>query len=99
MIDLSLCQHSLKGLTTMSIATFNCLSIDDFGVYVRIFLLLYEVDTVLLTESQFELQRALDTMPVYCCILDLKVNKAKEKVVIFSKRNPNNDVKYFFLQA
>ena len=68
-----------EGLTTMSKATFKCLSDDDVEVYLRIFLLLYAGDTVLFAESSTELQKVLDAMFDYCQAWDLHVNEDKTK--------------------
>lgn len=73
------------GLDTMSMATFEALSDNDIEVYLRIFLLLYADDTVLLAESQSELQKALNFMYDYCQLWDLHVNEDKTKVVILGK--------------
>jgi len=74
-----------EGLATLSISTFNCLSDEDIEVYLRIYLLLYADDTVILAESHLELQSALYAMQEYCALWDLKVNAAKTKVVVFAK--------------
>ena len=84
-----------EGLAAMSMATFKGLSDDDVDVYLRIFLLLYADDTVLLAESQIELQRALDAMYDYCCLWDLHVNESKTKVVVFTKRKPINGINIY----
>ena len=51
-----------EGLATMSRATCNYLSDEDIDVYLKIFLLLYADDTLLLAESHSELQKALNAM-------------------------------------
>jgi hypothetical protein len=57
--------------------TRECLSDDVIDVYVKLFLLLYADDTVLLAESKTDLQNALNAMSEYCNIWNLVVNKAK----------------------
>ena len=74
-----------EGLVSMSKATYECLSDDVMEVYLRIFLLLYADDTVLLAESSSDLQNALIAMYDYCKLWDLQVNEDKTKVVVFSK--------------
>jgi len=69
----------------LSISTFNCLSDEDIEVYLRLYLLLYADDTVILAESHLELQSALYATQEYCALWDLKVNAAKTKVVVFAK--------------
>ena len=46
----------------------------------------YADDTVILAESQEQLQAALNSMYLYCQTWKLEVNPAKTKVVVFSKR-------------
>ena len=52
----------------------------------KLYLLLNDDDTVILAESQEQLQAALNYMYLYCQTWKLQVNPAKTKVVIFSKR-------------
>ena len=59
------------------------------------YMLLYTDDTVLLAESAEELQAALNAMFLYCKTLNLSVNTAKTKIVVFDKSNYRND--YVFL--
>ena len=60
---------------------------DDVEVYFKLYLLLYADDTVILAESQDQLQAALNSMYLFCQTWKLEVNSAKTKVVIFAKRN------------
>lgn len=85
-----------EGLETLSRSTFDMLSNEDVDVYLRIFILLYADDTVILAESQVELQNALYAMYDYCNLWGLKVNAAKTKVVIFSKCKINKNRFEFF---
>ena len=54
-------------------------------IYVKLLLLLYADDTVILAESSGELQLALNVFAEYCQSWKLKVNISKTKIVIFSK--------------
>ena len=74
-----------EGLENFSRCTFDCLSDDDLEVYLRLYLLLYADDTVILAESHDDLQHALNAMLEYCNIWDLKVNPTKTKVTVFCK--------------
>ena len=51
----------------------------------KIFVLLYADDTIVLAESPTELQSALDALFNYCETLKLYVNTAKTKVLVFSR--------------
>ena len=63
---------------------------DNVFNYLKIFVLLYADDTVILSESSSELQEALDFYASYCRIWKLEINNTKTKVVVFSKgRMPN----------
>ena len=55
-------------------------------MYIKLFIILYADDTVLLSETADGLQRTLTCFEQYCNIWKLKVNTNKTKVVIFSKR-------------
>ena len=56
------------------------------SVYLKLYLLLYADDTVILAESHIELQSALNAMYLYCKIWKLEVNASKTKIAIFRKR-------------
>ena len=53
--------------------------------YLKIYVLLYAEDTILLAESPEELQTALNSMNLYCNDWNLKINVSKTKVVFFSR--------------
>ena len=57
---------------------------NGFDVYVKLFTLFYADDTIVLAQSESELQLALDALSEYCKRWFLHVNTSKTKVVIFS---------------
>jgi hypothetical protein len=60
-------------------------------MYLKLLILLYADDTVLMAESPEELQTLLDTFDDYYTIWNLKVNVDKTKIMIFSRgRQPQN---------
>ena len=61
------------------------MSDDTIEVYLKLYILLYADDTVVMAESPEQLQRALDGMAAYCKDNRLIVNRNKTKVVIFSR--------------
>jgi hypothetical protein len=61
----------------------------DFDLYLKLFVLLYADDTILLSEIPENLQYQLDIFNEYCTCWHLKVNTEKTKVVIFGKGNAN----------
>ena len=56
---------------------------DNIFNYLKIFVLLYADDTVILSESSSDLQEALDLYASYCRIWKLEINNTKTKVVVF----------------
>lgn len=58
---------------------------DELMVYVKMLILLYADDTVLLAESSEGLQNALNAFHTYCKQWKLNVNVEKTKILIFSK--------------
>ena len=57
------------------------LSNDDVEVYLKLFVLLYADDTIILAESPDELQKSLNALFDYCSLWHL----SKTQVVVFSK--------------
>ena len=53
----------------------------------KLYVLLYADDTVILAESHIELLSALNTMYLYCKTWKLEVNASKTKIAIFRKRS------------
>ena len=67
------------GLTELNVR------LEEFDTYAKLCVLLYADDTVIMAESEEDLQRALDALSQYCKLWDLTVNLDKTKVVIFSR--------------
>ena len=64
-------------------------------VLVKLFILLYADDTVILSESAEDLQLGRKAYEEYCSIWELEVNIAKTNVLIFAKAKiPNYEFKY-----
>ena len=60
--------------------------IDGYIQYIKIMLLLYADDTVLISESNISLQNTLDDCVDYCNPWKLKINEEKTKVIVFGSR-------------
>jgi hypothetical protein len=89
--DLSaLLAEKTKGLQYMSDEIRDVLSDDDIEVYLKMYVLLYADDTILLAESATDLQVMLDTMEEYCNTWELDINISKTKIVIFSRGKVRN---------
>ena len=61
------------------------LRLEEFDTFAKLCVLLYADDTVIMAESEVDLQRALDALAEYCNLWDLTVNLEKTNVVIFSQ--------------
>ena len=61
------------------------LSNDDIEIFLRLYVLLFADDTIILAESPKDLQAALDAAYEYCNDWKLQVNTTKTKVVIIPK--------------
>jgi hypothetical protein len=60
--------------------------------YLKIFIILYADDTVILSESAESLQEAISAFEEYCNIWKLTVNTNKTKIVVFSKKKYKTNV-------
>ena len=77
--------HKYKGLKFASTLINIYLSDDDIEFFIKLFVLLYADDTVVLAESPSDLQNALNAVFEYCKLWKLNLNTSKTKVVIFSR--------------
>ena len=75
--------HAYNGLNLISNEVNT--QLNDLDTYFKLFILLYADDTVLLAESEAELQAALIALEDYCSLWHLEVNLTKTKIIIFSK--------------
>ena len=62
---------------------------DDMFTFLKIIILLYADDTVILSDDAMSFQKCLDNFNEYCQIWKLKINVSKSKVLIFGCRNCN----------
>lgn len=74
-----------NGLEHITNITHECLDTNEVDFFLKLYMLLYADDTVILAETPDELQAALNAMYLYCKTRNLSVNPVKTKVVIFSK--------------
>jgi hypothetical protein len=59
---------------------------ENLNIFVKLFSLLYADDTIILPETEADMQYALAIFEKYCLHWKLKVNLQKTKVTIFCKR-------------
>lgn len=57
----------------------------EFGILLRLLIIVYADDTVLLSETPEDLQNQLNSFLLYCHKWKLTVNIEKSKIVIFTK--------------
>ena len=69
-----------------SLDIINEVGFEVLAIYLKIFLVLFADDTVLMSENIDGMQKMLNVFSEYCNTWKLQVNIAKTKVVIFSKR-------------
>ena len=69
---------------------------DKSNLYLKLSIILYGDDTVIIAESAADLQKQLDSFSDYCDIWTLKVNVEKSKIVVFSQGTTTNNFKFNF---
>ena len=74
-----------KGLDTLSDDITCHLSDPYIEVFLRLHVLLYADDTIVMAETPEQLQKALNAVSEYCSQWNLTVNNSKTKIVIFSR--------------
>ena len=75
--------RSYKGLC-VSKSCYPSLENED-ALFLKLFVLLYADDTIILAENERDLQAALDSVQEYCTKFKLIVNINKTKIIIFSR--------------
>ena len=78
-------RKSFNGSTMVSNLINGKLQTNDVCVFLKLYLLLYADDTIIMAESATELQDCLNAVSHYCKLWSLKINTTKTKVLIFSK--------------
>ncbi len=62
---------------------------DNLGTMLKLYILLYADDTVILCDTRDQMQHALNVLHTYCKTWRLEVNISKTKVLVFCKRKFN----------
>ena len=57
---------------------------EEIVTFLKLYILLYADDTIILAENPKDLQASLDEMKKYCDTFDLHINVNKTKILIFS---------------
>ena len=81
-------------MTDLHTLSLKCL--ENLRLYIRVllFVLLYADDTILLAESESDLQNSLNVFEDYRSLRKLKVNVEKMKILIFTKRKRDYDYEF-----
>ena len=95
-LESTLRKDHVQGLNFVNQLIINNLSDNDVEMWLRLFVLLYADDTIILAESSDALQRALSSSKSYCSTWDLAVNTSKTKIVIFSRGKARNRPTFHF---
>jgi len=91
--------RNYDGLKEIASDCSSYLSDDDVEIYLRLYVLLYADDTIVMAESAEQLQLALNAVYNYCNDWKLTVNTQKTQIVIFSKRRVENYPAFLFGHA
>ncbi len=67
-------RQQCDGLSFAADQVRSTLSDDDVEVFLRLYTLLYADDTILLAETEADLERSIDTTIDYCSLWDLRIN-------------------------
>ena len=76
--------------------TFNCVNENDIYLHLHLYTLLYADDTIIMAESEQDLQTALDAVFSFCKLWYLELNISKTKVIIFSRGKVRKHIKFAF---
>ena len=86
-----------NGLKSLNDLFTNTLIKDEIETFLKLYVLLYADDTIIMAEKPEELQKALHATFSYCTKSKLKINVDKTKIIRFSKRKPRNRPETFLL--
>ena len=79
------------------VSALECETYDEnIHVYMKLFILLFADDTVLIGLTEEDLQTALHVFEKYCNESKLNVNIQKTKVIVFSAERISKNMNYFF---
>ena len=85
------------GLKSIDELYSNTIINEEIQTFLKLFVLLYADDTIIMAEKHEELQKALKATLDYCKLWKLKINVDKTKIIRFSKRKPRNSPDPFLL--
>ena len=74
--------------------TFKCVNENDIYLHLHLYTLLYTNNTIIMAESEQDLQTALDAVFSFCKLWYLELNISKTKVIIFSRGKVRKHIKF-----
>ena len=80
-----------EGLSSLNSLFTDVTSNDELETFLKLFILLYADDTIVMAEGHEELQKALEAVSDYCDLWKLQINVNKTKIIRFTKRKCPND--------
>ena len=86
-----------KGLDSLNNLFTNVATNDEILTMLKLYVLLYADDTIIMAEGPNELQLALNALSEYCQTWKLKINIDKTKIIRFSKGKPKKAIQPFYL--
>ena len=84
-----------NGLSDISLLFSECFNM-NVNDCLKLFVLLYADDTIILADTEKEMKSALKALEDYCKTWKLKVNINKSKIIRFSKRKSKNLPQFIF---
>ena len=87
-----------KGLGGISKEANRYLCDDDIEIFLRLYVLLYADDTIVMAEISKDLQDAFNAVHEYCLMWKLTVKTSKTKIVIFYRGKVRNNPNFMFGQ-
>lgn len=67
---------------------------EALGEYIKLFVMLYADDTIIMSETKEGMQNALNVFEHYCQMWKLEVNVEKTKIIVFSKRKVKQNMNF-----
>ena len=84
-----------EGLSSLNSLFTDVTSNDELETFLKLFILLYADDTIVMAEGHEELQKALEAVSEYCDLWKLQINVNKTKIIRSAKKkctnNPTNE--------
>ena len=87
-----------QGLNSLNNLYHNVSTNDEILTLLKLYVLLYADDTIIMAEGPNELQLALDALSEYCQRWKLKINISKTKIIRFSKGKPKKNYTNFLFK-